>query len=165
MKMTEENISAKKKMIGAWTGAISGLIFWIFVGVIFRWFDDWWLYLMILFTISAPIKATIAYNTTETKKCPICAFRIETDAEFCKKCGNKIYVSCPECNTLIRGHAQFCQKCGKGLYKTSKSSKSSNTSQLTQNIEEEKELTMFCPYCGVPIEKDAKECDSCGSPL
>ena len=50
-------------------------------------------------------------------KCPRCQFMNREEANFCKKCGEKLELMCPSCGEKYDSESLFCDKCGHDLRK------------------------------------------------
>ena len=47
--------------------------------------------------------------------CPACGARVESDAQFCYRCGITLSMKCPGCSEQVSAEDLFCSRCGKAL--------------------------------------------------
>ena len=47
--------------------------------------------------------------------CPACGARVESDAQFCYRCGITLSMKCPGCSARVSAEDIFCSRCGKAL--------------------------------------------------
>ena len=103
-----------------------------------------------------------AQTKPKTVACPQCQTQVQSDAEFCPKCGGKIEPParpeapavppqrkvvrerCPKCKTILPPQSGFCPSCGVKLKRPQDSVKH------------------FCPSCGAEMSAQAKFCPICG---
>jgi rRNA maturation endonuclease Nob1 len=107
---------------------------------------------------------SMAVNVSQ---CPQCQAQVETDAEFCPKCGTrvrmlkteaaaetappsqpKVRLRCPKCKTILPAEAGFCPTCGVKL-------KMPGTAAPAKR---------FCAACGAEMSAAARFCPVCGQP-
>ncbi len=95
-------------------------------------------------------------NTKETKECPHCRERINTEYRFCPSCGkdtsaSKNTIKCSKCGTSNNVGIKFCGNCGNTLIKL--------CSKCGEKVEDKQR---FCTNCGNVL---IKKCSSCGFEL
>ena len=49
------------------------------------------------------------------EKCPKCGDYVESNENFCNKCGAEIYKKCTKCKTVNEAGDEFCRNCGNKL--------------------------------------------------
>ena len=169
-KIDKKKPVTKKSVINAWSGALGGVIFWIILGAfLFHW--EWFVFLLIAFTISNPLQLTIRYFGAERSICPKCGLEIEPDVPFCKGCGTKIVSECPHCNVKVYGTAKFCESCGKPIYNELPKILSTSTQSLPPKLLSDVRSTSsvtgvkYCPMCGSQITPNISVCPYCQSKL
>ncbi|MEK7354568.1 MAG: zinc-ribbon domain-containing protein [Chloroflexota bacterium] len=47
--------------------------------------------------------------------CPACGARVESDAQFCYRCGITLSMKCPGCSAQVSAEDSFCSRCGTAL--------------------------------------------------
>ena len=95
----------------------------------------------------------------KTVACPLCQTQVQSDAEFCPKCGGRLQPPakpeaptqrkvvrerCPKCKTILPPQSGFCPSCGVKLKRPQDNAK------------------QFCPSCGAEMSAHAKFCPICG---
>jgi predicted nucleic acid-binding Zn ribbon protein len=163
-----ENKTPKQRLISAWTGAVSGVVFWIVMGFFFNWV--WWVIFLIAMTLLTPINATIKYlGGEDTKKCLNCGTRIDKNAQFCTHCGAQCLIVCPGCNQKITGDGRFCNGCGKDMIalvnEIEKKPQPSAPLKPAATGVGSIQKTNFCPACGTSIPEGVHICPTCGEKL
>lgn len=150
--------SSKQTLIGTWTGFITTTILFLILGAfLFNW--AWWIWFPIGGTLIGAISTTINYFTQETKKCPGCGARLESDAQFCRACGTKILAACPHCGwNITNPKSKYCEKCGKPLYESNQISQSATVKDAMR----QEEMMVYCPACGTKVTEGTEICPSCG---
>ncbi|GEM_PF-2763957 len=46
------------------------------------------------------------------KSCPACGAQVESDAQFCSRCGLTLSMKCPGCSAQVSAEDRFCSRCG-----------------------------------------------------
>ncbi|MHA1728747.1 MAG: zinc-ribbon domain-containing protein [Promethearchaeota archaeon] len=163
-----EQRPSRNALTSAWTGFIGCFIFFFIFGqFFFNWF--WWIWFPIAGTLIGAITTTIKYFGMEGKKCTKCGSQLAPNAEYCKKCGARVYARCPACGEKVKGTAQFCEKCG---HKLSDEIESQQTvqKQETEQVQSQAQSNIksdykFCPACGEKVKGAAQFCEKCGIEL
>jgi hypothetical protein len=190
MSQGKEAVSAKQKLMKAWSGAMGGVVFWIILGIfLFDW--AWWIFFLIAMTVLNPIQLSFRYFAEESKLCPVCQERLDLSSKFCRRCGTQLILQCPSCQMKILSSARFCEKCGKPLYSNISNTNTNSilntkinansisnippkniSSDPALNFNEKSDSNVpsidtprFCPMCGYQIESNTTECPNCTSKI
>ena len=61
--------------------------------------------------------ATNMIDETVGHNCPKCGEPVDSEKEYCSKCGTKLKKECPNCKHSNDGKAEYCESCGTKLDK------------------------------------------------